>query len=111
MDESKPMATPLSPGTPLTKPDNENFHAELAARYQQLLGSVMYAMLGTRGEILHAVSILSRFMSSPDHSHWSAAKRLLRYLKGTTDLTLVLGGAGSTRNENGMRPIGFCDSD
>ncbi|CAB3978840.1 Hypothetical predicted protein [Paramuricea clavata] len=32
---------------------------------------------------------LSRFLDKPDESHWKAAKRVLRYLKGTTDLRLT----------------------
>ena len=111
MFESNPMRTPLNQGTSLTKRNDGNPDAALTARYQQLLGSVMYAMLGTRGDISHAVSVLSRFMSSPDDSHWSAAKRLLRYLRGTTETILVLGGTSSAHEENEIRLVGFCDSD
>lgn len=53
----------------------------------------MYAMLGTRPDIAHTVGILGRFSANPKQIHWAAAKRLLRYLKGTRDWALHFDGA------------------
>jgi hypothetical protein len=36
-------------------------------------------------------------MSDPSQSHWEQAKWVLRYLKGTTDLVLMYGGAPSSK--------------
>jgi hypothetical protein len=52
----------------------------------------MYASLGTCPDISFAVSTLSRFNANPGEAHWDAAKRVLRYLKGTRDLWLVYRG-------------------
>lgn len=46
------------------------------------MGSLNY-LTTTRPDIAYAVSILSQFMAKPHESHWIAAKRVLRYLKGT----------------------------
>jgi hypothetical protein len=43
-------------------------------------------------------------MSKPGPLHWAAVKRILRYLKGTLDMKLCLGG-----NDINMR--GYCDAD
>ena len=52
----------------------------------------MYAATSTRPDIAFAVSILSQFMKNPGQTHWEAVKDVMRYLKGTADLKLTLGG-------------------
>ena len=49
-------------------------------------------MRGTRPDIAHAVSTVSRFMSNPGRPHWEAVKWILRYLQGSTNLKLCFGG-------------------
>jgi hypothetical protein len=51
--------------------------------YQSIVGSLMYAALGTRPDIAYAVAALSRYNSRPLTVHLTAAKRVLRYLKAT----------------------------
>ena len=45
--------------------------------------------MATRSDIAHAVGIVSNFNSNPTSAHLTAAKRILRYLKGMVDLALV----------------------
>ena len=73
--------------------------------YNSLIGSLQYAAITTRPDISMAVSNLSRFLSEPNSKHWEAGKRVLRYLKGTIDLGLLLGGQDS------CTLTGYCDSD
>jgi hypothetical protein len=54
--------------------------------YCELVGALLYLSVCTRPDIAHAVGLLARFMSAPKKQHWVAAKRVLRYLKGTPDL-------------------------
>jgi len=42
----------------------------------------MYATI-TRPDISYAVQTISQFMQHPKKSHWEAAIRIVRYLKGT----------------------------
>jgi hypothetical protein len=51
------------------------------------VGSLIY-LTTTRPDISFVVGILSRFMQRPCEGHWSAAKRVLKYLKGTQDFGL-----------------------
>jgi hypothetical protein len=60
--------------------------------YQKLIGSLMYAMLGSRPDIAFAVSMVSRFAANPTPEHMKAAKRILRYLRGTLDYQLTYRG-------------------
>uniref|UniRef100_A0A3Q7GEA4 Reverse transcriptase Ty1/copia-type domain-containing protein n=1 Tax=Solanum lycopersicum TaxID=4081 RepID=A0A3Q7GEA4_SOLLC len=43
-------------------------------------------------DLAHAVSVVSRFMGQPGREHWQAVKRILRYLRGTSDVGLIYGG-------------------
>ena len=47
--------------------------------YASAVGSLMYAMVGTRPDITHAVGVVSRFMGNPGRQHWEAVKWILRY--------------------------------
>ncbi|XP_033212161.1 secreted RxLR effector protein 161-like [Belonocnema kinseyi] len=49
----------------------------------------MYLAIGKRPDIVHAVSALSQFNARPNKAPSIAAKRILRYLKGTINLKLV----------------------
>ena len=64
----------------------------------------MYATVMTRPDIAFAVSILSQHLESPTTTHLQAIVRVFRYLSGTKNLKLVLGGLHSNI-------IGYSDSD
>ena len=48
----------------------------------------MYVMNCTRPDIACAISKLSRYTSNPNHNHWLAMKRVLRYLDDTQNYAL-----------------------
>jgi hypothetical protein len=56
------------------------------------VGGLLYAVTSTRPDIAAAVNQVCRFMQDPGKPHWEAVKRILRYLKGTTENGLLLGG-------------------
>lgn len=58
-------------------------------RSGSLIESLMYLAVSTRPDIGHAVSIISQYNSNYGTSHWTAAKRVLRYLKDTENLGLI----------------------
>ena len=72
--------------------------------YSSVVGSIMYAMVCTRPDISHAVSVVSRYMSNPGKEHWHAVKWILRYLRGTTNACLEFG-----KSKNMV--VGYVDSD
>lgn len=49
----------------------------------------MYCMIATRPDIAFTIRYLSRSNHNPSNAHWTAVKRLLKYLKGTSGLALV----------------------
>jgi hypothetical protein len=60
--------------------------------YQKAVGSLMYAMLGTRPDIAFAVSAVSRYAARPTQQHRSAVQRIFRYLRKTINYVLVFRG-------------------
>ena len=55
---------------------------------QSIVWSLLYAAITTRQDIAQAVGVVSQFCANPTQSHLTAAKRILRYLKGTVYLGL-----------------------
>ena len=56
----------------------------------------MYATTMTRPDIAFAVSTLSQYLESPRTTHLAAVTRVFRYLSGTKDVNLILGGSQTT---------------
>jgi poly(3-hydroxybutyrate) depolymerase len=74
-------------------PSNEAERMEMSrVPYASAVGSLMYAMICTRPDIAQAVGAVSRFMADPGKEHWDAVKRILRYIKGTLDVSLCFRG-------------------
>ncbi|GAA5953770.1 hypothetical protein JCM21900_006451 [Sporobolomyces salmonicolor] len=57
--------------------------------YVQAVGSLMYAMLGTRPDLAHSVGVLGRFSSRPSPAHWAAVVCVCQYIKGSLDIGLL----------------------
>ena len=93
-ENARPASTPMAANQKLTKSSAPEMDAK---RYQSALGSLMYAMLGTRPDFAYAVGALSRHAANPTPEHWSAVARVYKYLRGTTDMRLVY--RGTTRDE------------
>ncbi|KAL7296878.1 hypothetical protein TKK_0010268 [Trichogramma kaykai] len=100
MFDCKSVSTPLATGLKLRP--CEDLTPKLFP-YRELIGALMYLSVGTRPEITHAVSYLSQFNSCHDNTHWTAAKHVLHYLKGTSNMKLVY-----SMDKKGLR--GFADA-
>lgn len=64
----------------------ESGDEQTKAPFRELIGSLLYAACLSRPDIIFAVNFLGRFSNNPMEKHWTAAKRILRYLKVTIDL-------------------------
>ena len=56
--------------------------------YQQIIGTLIYAAIGTRPDITFVATRLSRFNNNPTEEHIKYAKYVLRYLKGMQELKI-----------------------
>ncbi|KAH9678644.1 Integrase catalytic domain-containing protein [Citrus sinensis] len=75
--------------------------------YANAVGSLMYAMVLTRPDIAHVVSVVSRYMAQPGKDHWKTVKWILMYLNGTVNCGLLHG--KTKANGEGLK--GYIDSD
>jgi Reverse transcriptase (RNA-dependent DNA polymerase)/gag-polypeptide of LTR copia-type len=65
-----------------------------ASQYQQLIGSLMYAMVLTRPDFAFVLGCLARYMSDPAVHHGHAAKELMRYIRSTISQKIRFGPGG-----------------
>lgn len=109
MEDCNAVATPLDCKQVLSNemsPKSEDDRNKMEnIPYQELIGSLLYAAQVTRPDICYAVNKLSQFNQNPGMAHWNAAKRVLRYLKGTLSVKLEFNKAGCEEI------VGYCDSD
>jgi hypothetical protein len=95
-EDLKPVSLPMETSIRLTSAQSPSTTQEIAHMrnipYQEAVGSLMYASLGTRPDITYAVQTVSRFSKNPGQAHWEAVKRIFRYLKGTKEFWLTYGG-------------------
>ena len=87
MNDCKTVTTPETLDK-LTKNVDKN-SIENEDEYRSIVGSLIYASVSTRPDITHAVNMVSRHMHEPNATHMNAAKRILRYLKESSDCGLV----------------------
>jgi len=103
MLECNPVSTPLDTSVKLVNATESEQLAD-QKEYQTVVGELMFAAIATRPDIMCAVGQLSQFNSKPSSKHLHAAKRVLRYLKGTTTLGIMYG-------KPPMRLNAFSDAD
>ncbi|XP_059627728.1 secreted RxLR effector protein 161-like [Cornus florida] len=80
MDDCKVVSTPLCPNTKLSQECTTE--AVPSTLYRFIIGSLLY-LIASRLDILYSMGLVARFQSNPRTSHFQAAKRILRYVKGT----------------------------
>ena len=103
MDTAHPVSTPCSvddPGSVISP--NSNFP------YREAVGSLNYLAVMTRPDISYAVGMASRHLDDYTDVHVGHVKRILRYVKGTTTMGLLL---GKDCDLKGGELRGYSDSD
>ncbi|GKC06917.1 uncharacterized mitochondrial protein-like protein [Tanacetum coccineum] len=85
LEDSKPMKTPMSSDTKLTK-DKECESVD-STKYRGMIGSLLY-LTTSRPDIMFSVCLCARFQEDPKTTHLEAVKRIFQYIKGTMHLGL-----------------------
>ncbi|XP_026444178.1 uncharacterized protein LOC113344420 [Papaver somniferum] len=101
MEGAKHCSTPMDASTKLSKTDGDLL--DNPTEYISLVGALHY-LTWTMPDIAFAVNLVCQHMKHPRTSHLVAAKRILRYIKGTLRF-------GLTFSKGTSFLLGFSDAD
>ena len=119
MSDCNSQSTPGEKGLRLSRED-EAAPAEYQLNgqtYRTVCGSLLWCALACRPDISANVSMLCRHVARPTKKSWEAAKRVIRYLKGTADRGIKYGRTGELMaysdaswgdDESARSTTGFC---
>lgn len=109
MGGHRPISTPMdsAKGAParVTAADGGSVHQH----YMAAVGCIMYGALITRPDVAFVAQALGRHLQSSTDVHMTAAKDVLRYLKGTRDMGIKFSPAPDTHGAIVLK--GYVDSD
>jgi histone deacetylase 1/2 len=88
----------------LSRHDGDPLNAAEITQYRSVVGALQYLTL-TRPDIAYSVNKVCQFLQAPTETHWTAVKRVLRYLKHTSSLGLVI------QKSPSLLLSGFADAD
>ena len=81
MEDCKAVASPVDVSVKNVAVDQMT--PAIDVPYREAVGALMHLMCATRPDIAFAVGMIARFMETPQDVHWTAVKRIFRYLQGT----------------------------
>lgn len=102
MEDCKTASTPMEQKQQFIQQRNQE--SDLHHPFRELKGCSMYLTVATSADIAFAANNLSQYNNCFQKQHWIAAKRVLRYLKGTISHGIVY-----KKNEEKLQ--GFVDAD
>jgi histone deacetylase 1/2 len=82
---SRPYKAPCISGSKMSKFDSELLVDP--SEYRHIIGALQYVTI-TRPNFAYSVNQLCQHLQAPTSTHWTSAKRVLRYLKHTPDFGL-----------------------
>lgn len=85
LENTKIADIPLSPSYHREPDGNRLLHNE---EYRAAIGSLLYVSVNTRPDISAAVTILSQKVENPTQSDWIHVKKLIKYLRGSSNFRL-----------------------
>jgi len=102
MESCKESATPMATNCYLDSDDKGTSVDQ--TKYRGLIGSLLY-LIASRPDIMFSVCLCARFQANPKESHFSAGKRILKYLQRTTTVGLWY------PTNVSLNLVGYSDSD
>jgi histone deacetylase 1/2 len=80
MLKCKTTTTPMSTTDKITAVDGELLSSADAMEYRSIVGGLQYLTI-MRPDISYAVNRVCQYLHAPRDTHWSAVKRILRYIR------------------------------
>eukprot|EP00253_Pinus_taeda_P006417 PITA_06417 len=113
MQDSKLVKVPIPVGVKLSVeqcPNTQEEEEDMSrVPYASVVGSLMYVMVCTRPDIVHAMGVLRNIMSKLGKDHLTAVKQVFRYLRGISDYGLCYQGRPGL--DRVLDICGFVDTD
>ena len=88
------------------RPNQDQSDVSLRSRYQSVIESLLYIMLGTRPDIAFSVIKISQFSSNPTEEHLQKVLYIMHYLSSSKDLCIQYSATG---DQNGL--CAYSDTD
>ena len=104
LNDAKPVNSPMETNY-LKELNNSINPLQNDSQFRRAMGKLLYIATVARPDIATAVGFLCRKVSQPTQMDWNAAKRIIRYLKGTIDFKLKFSSTG----KSGL--TGYVDAD
>jgi hypothetical protein len=105
-ENANPVSTPSDPHVPLSYPPPNDSDTHVPNfPYQEIVGCLLYLATHSRPDIAHAVSVVAQYSTNFREIHCTAVKRILKYLRGTTDYALCY--SSDSTAPNSLADIGF----
>ncbi|WVZ86147.1 hypothetical protein U9M48_032980 [Paspalum notatum var. saurae] len=104
MTRCKPLNTPLAVSEKLSIESGTPLGTEDATRFRSIVGALQYLTL-TRPDLSFPVNKICQFLHAPTTEHWTAVKRVLRYVKRTLGFGLKI------QKSQSMLVSAFSDAD
>jgi histone deacetylase 1/2 len=89
MLECKAATMPMSSTETLSATDGVLLSADDVTEYKSIVGGLQYLII-TRPDVSYAVNRVCQYLHAPRDAHWSAVKRILRYVCSTITYGLHL---------------------
>ena len=105
MVDAKIGSMPAEPHTALC-PLSEGEKEVGNVPYCEAVGALMFVAIVSRPDIAYAVNSVTKFLNKHGQIHWRAVKRIIAYLKGTSEFGIEFRDGGSK-----LRVIGYSDED
>ncbi|KAM2449650.1 hypothetical protein PS1_019734 [Malus domestica] len=111
MDKAYPLSTPMVIRSldikkdPFLPKEDDELVLGPEVPYLSAIGALLYLAQCTRLDIAFSVNLLTRYISAPTIRHWKGVKDVLRYLRGTTDMSLFY----SEKSTNDQILTGYAD--
>ncbi len=109
MESCNPANTPMATTAALQADKNHQLSNVDHALYRSIVGSLMYVATCTRPNVSFAVRELRCFAHQPTQAHLTAAKRVIRTLKGTKHYKI--NHVWHTRHDESPKLVGYVDAD
>src|SRR5262245_7803220 len=114
MDDANPVGMPMDPHIKL-EPNPEHHEPNRSNTFAQRLGELSFLSTSTRPDIAYAVNRLAAYTANPSVQHYTALKRILRYLAGTKNLGIKYTKSQTNNEQNNLfhdySDSGFANAD